>query len=87
MNPKVLTKDISYECKCKFSGRECNSYQKCKNPATCSCESDKYFASITDNSVIMFDEIIEETKTVPPNCNANEVACKTQNSIFYLHFY
>ena len=67
MNPKVLTKDISYECKCKYFG--------------------KYFASITDNSVITFEEIIEETKTVPPNCNANEVACKTQNSIFYLHFY
>ena len=24
---KILTKDISCECKCKFDGRECNSDQ------------------------------------------------------------
>ena len=25
---KVFAKDISYECKCKFYGRNCNSNQK-----------------------------------------------------------
>ena len=35
------------------------------NPATCRCNNGKYVGSITDNSVIMFDGIIEEAKTVP----------------------
>ena len=39
---ETLTKHISCECKCKFDGKKCNSYQKwnndkcwckCKNPA------------------------------------------------------
>ena len=34
------------------------------NPVTC-CEKGKYLASIIDNSVIMCDEIIEETKAIP----------------------
>ena len=29
------------------------------NPATCSCENEKYLASIMDNSAITCDEIIE----------------------------
>ena len=33
------------------------------NPATCSCENDKYLGSIIDNSMITFDEMIEETKS------------------------
>ena len=53
------------ECRC-----ECKNEKKicvCKkyyilNPAFCSCENGKYLASITDDSVIMYDEIIEETK-------------------------
>ena len=38
------------------------------NPATRSCENGKYLASITDDSVITCDEIIEET-TFPTNFN------------------
>ena len=34
------------------------------NPATCSCEDGKYVGSIIDDSVITYDEVIEETKTV-----------------------
>ena len=34
------------------------------NPAKCFCENGKYLASVIDDSVIMFDEIIEETKSV-----------------------
>ena len=30
------------------------------NPATCSCENGKY-----DDSVVIWDKIIKETKTVP----------------------
>ena len=39
------------------------------NPATCSCENDKYLASIIDDSVITCDEIIEETNSIPTNFN------------------
>ena len=86
---KILTKDISHECKYKFGGRKCNSNQnwnndKCRheckkhnvhekdytwNPAIYSCENGKYSASITDDSVITCDEIIQKTKTIPTNFN------------------
>ena len=76
---KTLTGHISWECKCKFNRRECNSNQKwnndkcryyCKkhnrcekdyiwNSARFSCETGKYLAGNTDNSVIMCDEIID----------------------------
>ena len=53
------------------------------NPATCSCKNGKYLASITDNSVIMCDEIIDAGKT--KTFAANVV--KQTISIFYLHFH
>ena len=53
------------------------------NPVTCSCENGKYIGSVIDDSVIMCDEIIEETKniltktvltkTVPRNFNEKQV--------------
>ena len=46
-------------------------------------ENGKYLASITDDSVIMCDEIIEETKTVLTNFNAT---CKSQNFYTLLAF-
>ena len=110
---KTLTKHISYECKCIFYGRTCNSNQKwnndkcrckCKNknkktlrvqkknnkiwnPATCSCENGKYLARIIDDSVITYDEIIKEIKTVTTIFNEKSAICKQKNSIFYLLFY
>ena len=39
------------------------------NPVTCSCGNVKYLASTIDDSVITFDEIIEETKAVLKNFN------------------
>ena len=73
--------NISCKWKCKFDGRKCNSnhkrnnnkcWRKCKNrkdyiwnPATCSCEKSKYLASIINDSVIICEEIIKETKTIP----------------------
>ena len=39
------------------------------NPTTCSCENGKYLASIIDDSVISFDEMVEETKNIPINFN------------------
>ena len=59
------------------------------NPATCSCEYGKYFASIMDDSAITCDEIIEsyneETKTIPRNFNEKKQPVKRKISIFYLH--
>ena len=75
---KTLTKHISCECKCKFDGKNhiCEK-NYIWNPATCSCENDKYLASIIDDSLITHDEMIdanaeaksydEETKTIPKN--------------------
>ena len=56
------------------------------NPATCSCENGKYLASIIDNSVIMCDEIIEETKTIPTNLNEKNVLCKRKSFCILLTF-
>ena len=36
-------------------------------------------SSIIDNSVIMCDEVIEETKTVPTNFNEKDITCEIQN--------
>ena len=38
---KIVTKDISRECKCKLDGRKCNSNQKWNNDR-CRCECKKY---------------------------------------------
>ena len=38
---KALTKHVSWECKCKFDGRKCNSNQTWNNNK-CRCECKKY---------------------------------------------
>ena len=47
--------------------------KKVWNPATCSCENEKYLEIIMDDSAIMCDEIIEsydeETKTISTHFN------------------
>ena len=48
------------------------------NPAICNCKNRKYLASIIDNSVIMCDEIMEETKIIPKNL-MKKATCKTKN--------
>ena len=54
------------------------------NPATCSCKNGKYLASITDNSMITCDEVMdaEETKTIPEN-----IICKTKRFYILLALY
>ena len=44
----------------------------------------KYLASIIDDSVIILNEILAETKTVPTNFSEKKATCKTQN--FYILF-
>ena len=57
-------------CDCKNHKKHC----ECKthyiwNPATCTGENGKYLGSGTDNSVITCDEVMEEIKIIPANCN------------------
>ena len=72
---------------------ECRKHQICEkdyiwNPTTRSCKNDKYLASITDNSLITRDEIIEEIKTARTNFNGKKPpAVKQKISLFYLPFY
>ena len=42
------------------------------NPVTCSRKNGKYLASNIDDSMITWDEFIEETKTIPRNFNGKE---------------
>ena len=39
-----------------------------------------------DDSAIMCDEIIEETKTIPTNFNEKNISCKIQNFYILLSF-
>ena len=53
------------------------------NPVTCNCENGKYLASVIGDSVIMCDDIIEETKTVTTSFNEKMLSIKQKISIFY----
>ena len=67
------------KCNSKHKWNNDKCWCKCKdiymwkkyiwNPAICNCKNRKYLASIIDNSVIMCDEIMEETKIIPKNFN------------------
>ena len=76
---------------CKYKKRHLYEKDYIWNPATCSCKNGKYLASITNDSVIKFDKIIEsyeqETKTVITNFNQKMPPVKQKVSIFYLPFY
>lgn len=55
------------------------------NPATFTCETEKYLGSIVDESVFMYDKIIETTKgtltkTVPPKI----ITTKAAPASFYI---
>ena len=56
------------------------------NPATCSCENGKYvLLTIIDDSVIRYDEIMEETKTVPTKSTSTKAVLRKCTSInFYI---
>ena len=60
------------------------------NPATCSCENEKYLASIMDDSAIKCDEIIEssdeEANIIPTNFNKKKATCKMDNFYNLLAF-
>ena len=60
------------------------------NHATCNCENGKYLASLTDDSKIICDEVIEsyneEIKIILTNFNQKKVTYKTQSFYVLLAF-
>ena len=60
------------------------------NPSTCICENGKYLASITDDSVITCDEVIEsyydEIKIIPISSNEKNITWKTKSFCIILIF-
>ena len=57
------------------------------NHTICNCGNGEYLASVIDDSVIKFGEVIEETKSIPINFNDKKITVKQKISIFYLPFY
>ena len=57
------------------------------NPVTCNCENGKYLASVIGDSVIMCDDIIEETKTVATSFNEKNAIYKTKDFYILLAFF
>ena len=65
------------------------------NPATCSCKTGKYLASITDDSVITCDEIIDveaksydrETEIVTTDFNEKNAICKTKKNLCFISLF
>ena len=97
---RTLTKHISCKFECKFDSKKCNfSRCECKNmkehcvckkgyfwnPATCICENCKYVGSIIGDSVVILDEIIAETKTIPTKSTSTKaVLTKGTSASFYI---
>ena len=54
------------------------------NTATCSCENEKYLASIMDDLVITCHKIIEyETTTVTTSFKEKNEICKTKEFLYF----
>ena len=71
---------------------DCKKHHTCEkdyilNPAACSCKNGKYLASITNDSVIMCDEIVEEQKQLQQILLRMVQLVEHKISIFYLPFY
>ena len=74
--------------KCRCECKNPKEYNACEkdyiwNCATCSWQNGKYLASVIDDSIIMCDEIVDTTKTVPTNFNEKKVTCTLKISLFH----
>ena len=78
------------KCRC-----ECKKILVCEkdyvwNSAACICQNGENLASIMDDSVIIWDKVIEsfdeEIKTIPTSFNEKLVTCKTRNFYILLAF-
>ena len=79
------------KCRC-----ECKKLHVCEkdhiwNPATCSCESGKYLASIMDDSTIRCDEILEsyeeETKLFQQILMKRKQPIKRKITFIFINYY
>ena len=61
------------------------------NPTTCSCENEKYLATMMDDLAITCDKNIEsydkETRTIQQILLERKQSAKRKISLFYLYFY
>ena len=73
-------------CRCEYKKTSYMWKRFIWNPAACSCKNGKYLASITEDSVITCDEMIEETKTIATNFNERNIICETKNFYVLLIF-
>ena len=64
--------ECKYECKNPKENDLCKKYIYIWNRTASSCENGKYLGSIIDDSVIMCDGILKETKTIPTKTNPTE---------------
>ena len=60
--------------------------EQIQNHATFSFENGKYLASVINDSVVTYDKIIEETKTVPTHFNEKKQPIKQKNVYILLAF-
>ena len=76
--------------KCRFECKNSKEHHACQknyiwNPAICSCKNGKYLASISDDSVIMCDEIVGTTKSIlTKTVPTKTVPAKSYSKSFYL---
>ena len=73
------------KCCCECKKRHICEIDNAWNPGTCNCEIRKYLASITDDSAITCDEIIESYDE-ETNFTEKKQPVKDKILMFYLHF-
>ena len=81
---KCYSKQKLHNHKCQWEFQNLREQHECKknyilNPIVRTCENDKYLGSIIGDSIIMCEEIIEETRTIPTNFNEKKVNCKMES--------
>ena len=82
-NVDVSVKNVCEKCLWKNVCEEDYTW----NAAKWSCRSEKYLASIMNDSVITCDETDEETKAIPNIFNEKKTTGKTQNFYILLPFF
>ena len=74
------------ECLCECKKCHARAKDCIWNPGTCSCQNEKYLASIMDDSAITCDETTKK-KIISNKFWWKKLSYKMKISIFYLPFY
>ena len=75
MKQKAFVKHISRDCKYKFNSAKCSW-----NPSTCISENIRYLKSIKGNLVIVCNEIINGSVSVPTSV-ANTISANVMSTV------